>query len=497
MISCKKNILYKKVFDMNLLTKAWFSLLFVASCISLNLQANTTEKSPLSAELQNLRKKYSSSPDKKCAECKKTEDCLKLVLHTLQHDPMTLQEDILRKQLDDDSQAISQVQKDAQNYWLWQTQELADKDTFAKNCLNHLENTRHFLFFSNKKYIQGHTVINFYKDMPRNKNEICSWIKNNRLSHTNNPLQEYKKICSMHLEVIRNITQDDTNNYPSMSYELRGIKDDIQDSLQIIETQYETEQVKMHEDQRKNAESKARIDEINAKTYASNMLAHKIKTEIKTALRKAEAKEEIAKKISQLISITKQNINNNELTQQSIFQIQRKIDTLATEVQQDEDVKINLHAIINEHKKTLKLQCQYHELLKQIEFYKNTKKNLQQKINETKKELAIIESQLQQNKQPITNAQHQKLLEKYNNYKKDAEQLTQNLMCLQQSIDQLFQRIAHENKPAIAQAQLTSNLQKRNLPIAQAVPVNSGDFYNGPIAEATVIPEKNSHCEKR
>ena len=70
--------------------KTFFFFLSLASITS-NLSAYNPEQIPLlPAELQDLHKKYNVSPDKKCIDCKHTEDCLNLVLHDFKQDITTL-----------------------------------------------------------------------------------------------------------------------------------------------------------------------------------------------------------------------------------------------------------------------------------------------------------------------------------------------------------------------------------------------------------------------
>ena len=469
--------------------KTFFFFLSLASITSNLFAYNPEQIALLSAELQDLHKKYNVSHDKKCIDCKHTEDCLNVVLHDFKQDITTLNKTKLEHSLDHDFQKLSQLKKDAENYWLYPTQEQVDKNKFATSCLEHLKKTRHFFYSSNQKYMQVRSAINFYKDMPRDNNAVCSWIRNNRLCGTSNPLQEYKKICSNNLEIIRSLTQNDINNYPALSDELPAIKNDIQNSLHIIESEYQKELERARDDQRKNAENQARIDEVTARIKTSDLLSKKMETEISTALRKAEAKEVIVRKLNQLVTIIKNNSDTNLLNQKSIELAEREINVLISQIEHDEDIKINLNSIIDQHKQTLALQCKNSQLLEAIDRYKAKKEGLKQKIKDVKKELNSVELQVTKNELPFSDAQRQKLFEKYNNYKKEVGQLTQQLQSLHQSADQLLQELSGNSQPAIAQAQLRPNSQKRKVPVAQAVSPDEVDCFYRPIVEATVTSD--------
>ena len=478
-------------------SKKFLFFIFLASIAS-NLSCYNSEQIPLlPAELQDLHKKYDVSPDIKCIDCKDAEDCLKIVLHQYKQDINTLHETKLQQLLDHDFHKLSQLKKEAQNYWLYPTQEQVDKNKFATSCLDNLQSTRHFFYFTNQKYLKVRSAINFYKDMPQDNNAVCGWIKNNRLCGISNPLQEYKKNCSDNLEMIRSLTQSDINNYPGLSCQLHAIKDRIQNSLEIIEVEYQKELERERDDQRKNAENQARIDEINARIKTSDLLSKKMETEINTALRKAQAKEDIARKLSQLVTIIKNNSDNNTNNQKTIELTEREINLLISQIEHDEDIKINLNALLDQQKQILALQLKNKQLLDTIDRYKAKKEDLKQKIKDVKKELNSIELQIAKNELPFSDAQRQKLFEKYNNYKKEVGQLTHQLQGIQQSADQLFQEDSDSDKPVIAQAQLRPSSQKRKVPVAQALSPDEVDFFNGPIVEATVIPEEDGRCEKR
>jgi hypothetical protein len=484
---------------MNMLQKIFLNVLFSIYYISSTVSAY---QQPKHDELFNkYHEKYGISPDIKChrANCKDKEACLQLLLQPFKCNPATVDEKNIEVILKADEQALVQSQNNLPYYWIKRNPEDQQKYNAAADLLSNLQEMRCVLNTDVKKYTRLRDIINFYKDMPSDNRSISFWIKNNRLCGTDNPLQTYKVISQNNLSTLRNLALRELAQHPTLADEINRyqIPKNIERSVQAIDTEYANEQDKFREEQRRNKESKvkieennARIAEIKASTHAANLVATKTQTEINTALKNADTKEAIARKLSQLITIVQNDTGNNMHTEKSINQSMREIDILTSEIQQDEDIHNNFHLAIAQHKKNIQLHLKDSQLLQKIDQFKNIKVDLKQKINNAKIEKNKIEDELRINEQPLTQAQLQNLQQKHTSYKKEISQLVKQSNKLDEEIDKLLQEQSNNSKPTVAHAEPISNSQARNIPSAHAHNRN-----HIPIATATAC-NQDERCQK-
>ncbi len=271
-------------------------------------------------ELRPMFKKYHNEPH----DDYKIEERLTQLITLLHLNRILDIETKLKEQLEQDTKELKELQ--SANGWAFASEKYAHKSDSEKEILSNagsryllnLEKYRKLLK-QHAPFLQGHKIINFYAQMPEEVQDMCAWIRNDRLKDEELPFARYRMLSKEHLSTI-DLLLLHKDKYPQMTERLLQVRERITSSLHMIEDQYQEEKsnkekadrekeefaesLRVAEFDRKQKEDARKLDE---KERLENLENSKKLTAIQAALLDTQKQEliradEFRKKMSSLLS---------------------------------------------------------------------------------------------------------------------------------------------------------------------------------------------------